>query len=271
MIDLLYVSFNRFRYTQESFEALLTNTDWTLVNRLFIADDASTDGTADYLENAATRVPTEVVWNHGRFGGPVAAMNWLLDHPDDICGACDGEGHFDPEVPGDLPQVCRACDGRGTTRHPDVFGKIDNDFVVCPGWLNMLWKTLQLHPEVDVLGTEPWYGSPTMPSPHSAFSVGPPVEHVGGKGLIRRRIFSRCRPQPGGFNGYQGWTQYQAFHPDIVKVWITPDLPCFGLDQVRDEDGPWRALAHEYEALGWGRLWPCYGSNEHYSWWKPVG
>lgn len=272
-VDLLYVAANRLEYTKQSFEALLAHTDWGLVHRLYVADDASVDGTAGYLQHAMERCPVETRFNPGKFGGPVAAMNWLLDYPEDTCGYCAGAGVVG-QLDEPIPQACRGCDGRGTLRPPDVFGKVDNDFVVCPRWLNVLVDTLALHSEVDVLGTEPWFGNPA-PAPASgsaAREVSAPVDHVGGKGLIRRRIFSRCRPQPGGFNGYQGWTQYQTFHPEIKKTWVVPDLPCFGLDQIREEDfdGKWRHLALDYEGKQWQRMWGAYGDDKHYSWWSPV-
>lgn len=274
-VDLLYVAANRLDYTRQSFEALLANTDWTLVNCLYVADDESVDGTAEYLQEALQRSPVTVRFNPGKFGGPVAAMNWFLDYPEDTCASCNGSGGSGAVDEEGVPQPCRACGGTGYVRHPDVFGKVDNDFVVCPGWLNVLVDTLALHPEIDVLGVEPWeFGPPVMPVAGGPYArqVSAPVEHVGGKGLIRRRIFSRCRPQPGGFNGYQGWSQYQAFHPDVVKAWIVPDLPCFGLDQTRDEDfgGRWRDLAYAYEANGWQRMWGAYGDSKHYAWWAPV-
>lgn len=274
MIDVLYVSSNRLEFTRQSFEALLANTDWDQVKSLYVADDGSTDGTAEYLfEAATTRVPSHVrgIFNSGRFGGPVAAMNWYLDEaPHGICLRCVGTGRILVTEVGEIPAgeyVCEECDGSGLTS-VDVFAKIDNDFVVCPGWLPEMLRQLELHPSVDILGTEPFLGDPAMPGTvHRDVEI---ARHIGGKGLIRLRSFSHCRPQPGGYNGYQGFTQWQEKHDTIVKAWISPDLPCFGLDQIRPEHGPWRALAEEYEAKGWQRLWPVYGNDEHYAWWEPV-
>ena len=73
-------------------------------------------------------------------------------------------------------------------------------------------------------------------------------------------------------DGYHGWTQYQTAHEEITKAWICPDLPCFGIDQLPPEAGPWRALAEEWSKAKVSRLWDCYGEQhaEHYSWWTPV-
>jgi hypothetical protein len=238
-VDILYVSCNRLEFTIQSFEALIANTAWGRVRKLFIADDDSTDGTAEYLRDHWRYIPVPVALNEGRFGGPVAAMNWYLD-----------ETAEDPDA-------------------PDIWAKIDNDFVVCPGWLPEMYRQMELHHKLDILGTEPFLGDPAMPGTVHR-DIEAPVAHIGGKGLIRRRAMQHSRPTPGGFNGYQGFTQWQEANEGVVKGWIKPDLPCFGLDQVRPEHGPWRGLAEEYARKGWQRLWPVYGDNAHYSWWRPV-
>ena len=73
MIDILYVSYNRLAYVQQTFPALLANTDWDEVGKLYIADDASQDGTAGYLREQLRNAPVDYLVNGGRFGGPVAA------------------------------------------------------------------------------------------------------------------------------------------------------------------------------------------------------
>jgi glycosyltransferase involved in cell wall biosynthesis len=115
-VDLLYVSHNRKEMTMVSFAELIRNTNWgeiplhkehtESITRVFIADDASEDGTCEYLESAAKDIPVEVIFSEGAFRGPVRAMNWYLD----LAGSPEGA----------------------------KFIKIDNDFVVCPGWLEDL-------------------------------------------------------------------------------------------------------------------------------------
>jgi len=238
-VDAIYVSFNRIVYTRESFTALRENTDWSLVGTLYVFDDASTDGTAEWLREAIDGFPCPVRFHGEPFGGPVAAMNLYLDYRDEW-----NQGHGEAA--------------------PDVFAKVDNDFVVCPGWLDELLAVLDRHPDLDVLGTEPFVGGPTAP-PDPARTITP-APHVGGKGLIRSRIFD------GGVrmnaDGYQGWTQYQHQHEEISKAWITPDLPCFGLDQIPFE--PWVSLAAEYVEKGWHRYWPPYHpAGTYWTWWTP--
>ncbi len=239
MIDILYVSWNRLRFTQESFSALVANTDWSKVKGLYIHDDGSTDGTFEWLEEQALkwRKKTEFVLHGDRLGGPVAAINWYLDV-------------VDPEV--------------------DTFAKIDNDFVVCPRWLDVMLHLHYLNPNIDIYGIEPMKGTPTAITDETIreFKLEE-AEHIGGKGLIRRRAFERsgCRPVPSGKHGYQGFTQWQWKHPIVIKAWVAPDLPCFGLDQLPLE--PWREITAQYVANGWQRAWDEYRWDDvgYWGWW----
>lgn len=237
MIDILYVAYNRLEMTVESFTALTRNTNWRSVRRLYIHDDGSTDGTSEYLDAARHEVKAETVFQRKRLKGPVSATNWYLDR-------ADGE--------------------------VDRFAKIDNDFVVCMNWLSEMLKVMTAHPGIQILGTEPMTGAPT-PVKRGDKSRGIlEARHIGGKGIIRLSAFSHCRPRPGGFNGYQGFTQWQEKHPEITKAWITPDLPCFGLDQLPFE--PWQSLAEYYEQKKWARRWGPYSEEAtgYWGWWTPV-
>lgn len=240
MIDILYVSKNRLAYVKQTFSALMRNTDWSQVGTLYIADDASADGTAEWLATAPlgdkwVDCETKIEVNSGLFGGPVAAMNWYLDQAHDA-----GES--------------------------DRFAKIDSDFIVCPGWLEESLRQMTNHPGIDVFGLQPRHGP----------AVAPPCLHrtveearfIGGIGLIRHRVFELCRPRPSGLNGYQGWTQFQTAHP-FKKAWISPDLPCFCLDLLPFE--PWTSQAREYVEKGWMRAWPAYDGmgGSYWDWWTP--
>jgi glycosyltransferase involved in cell wall biosynthesis len=229
-IDLLYVAYNRREFTEQSFEALLANTDWTLVRRLFIADDASSDGTQDYLANAPLRAPVVRDWNRGPFGGPVAAMNWYLDQP-------RGDAH--------------------------AFAKIDNDRVVPPGWLEDMWALLEAYPAVDALGMQPSEDPPAAVGAERGLLY---AGHIGGVGLIRRRIFDICRPHA---NGLYGWSEWQDQHSRVMKAWANPPLRMFGLDQLDVE--PWASLTASYIERGWMRPWnhrPL--ARAYYDWWEPA-
>ena len=132
MIDILYVACNRLAYVQQTFPVLLANTDWSQVGTLYVADDRSKDGTAEYLREQLRDSPVDYLVNGGPFGGPVAAMNWYLDHAHDA-----GES--------------------------DRFAKIDSDFVVCPGWLPEVLHQMTIHPGIDVFGLQPRMGPAVAP------------------------------------------------------------------------------------------------------------
>jgi len=250
-LDVLYVSHNRLEMTRASFDALLTNTDWGLVDHLFVYDDASTDGTFQYLDSALasfTNVP--YTFTSKVFGGPVAAMNMYLG--------------------GRVP--------RHKPRPSELFAKVDNDFVMPPRWLNDLHDVMQRVDELDIVGTEPMMGLDAEPevmthtgdvkpvSGHlRATPLGyTPASHIGGKGLIRIKAFM---DRPMWANGRQGFTQWQHRNEDVTKAWITPDIKSFGLDQLPLE--PWMSLTDEYVAKGWQRRWTPYSpdSHEYWDWW----
>jgi hypothetical protein len=58
-VDLLYLAFNRLAFTRLTFETLLANTDWNLVDRLLVYDDGSEDGTRAYLDAAIGGCPVD--------------------------------------------------------------------------------------------------------------------------------------------------------------------------------------------------------------------
>jgi glycosyltransferase involved in cell wall biosynthesis len=240
MTDILYVSANRLEMSKESFTALIENTSWSEVRTLFIADDGSTDGTREWLEEQMEQLAdynTPVVINEAPFGGPVAAMNWYLRQTH--------EAYVDGET--------------------DRFAKVDNDFVVCPGWIDELLLQATLHPDVDLFGIEPMLGPPIMPPAKKRHLRE--ARWIGGKGLMRIRAFDTCWPRPTGKNGYFGFTEFQSKHGFIKKAWVEPDLPCFGLDQLPFE--PWISLTAEYVERGWQRAWNTYDTRatEYWDWW----
>lgn len=245
MIDILFVSYNRLLYTREALHALMENTEWEHVRRLVIADDNSTDGTREgpigsmgmyWAATPAHAAGTELAIVHEAFGGPVAATNMYLE---------------------------RYSDG------VDVFAKIDNDFIVCPGWLGEMLRVMAANPWVDILGTEPFTGGPTP--------IGDPdrraekCRHIGGKGLMK---VSAWDGRPMWADGRQGFTQWQERNEAVVKAWLTPDIATFGLDQLPHE--PWPTISRRYEEIEvdgrpMHRTLGFYPAAEQYSaWWTPA-
>jgi glycosyltransferase involved in cell wall biosynthesis len=247
MIDILYVSYNRLAFTIESFTALMENTEQkttaipnfpeTEVATVYVLDDASDDGSAQWLTDAIRNYSSkfDFCFYGNRFGGPVAAMNWYLEKSDSAI---------------------------------ETFCKIDNDFIVPPGWFRDMGRVHYLQPEQSIIGFEPMQGDVT-PCPHERTIE--PARWIGGKGFLRKRAFSYCQPSPGGHNGYGGFTEWQSKHEFVTKCWVTPDLPAFGIDQLPHEH--WQNLTEEYTAKGYSRRWPCYTEDmyAYWDWWTPVG
>jgi hypothetical protein len=176
-VDLLYVAHNRLAFTQTTFPALLANTNWDLVAKLHVLDDRSSDGTWGYLSGVEGGI-----WDAPRtsspyaqtdeFGGPVAAMNYAVDHAE-----------------------------------TDVLVKVDNDILLCPDWLDELVLVLSENPQLDVLGMEAAFGEGLAPADAERSFVK--ARHVGG---IRTRIFGGRRPRAHGLNGMFGWTDFMRHH-----------------------------------------------------------
>lgn len=239
MIDILYVAWNRLRFTQDSFGWLIENTNWSLVDRLFVWDDGSKDGTDEFLEgailHAKKHLQTEIIFRRTNFRSPVRIMNEYL-----------------------------------RDAQSDYFCKIDNDIACPPGWLDALLNTRERHPEVDLLGMEA--GRMGIPGRDgSVFDGLYGVEycsHIGGVGLIRTGLFQEKGPIP--VRGQRhGWTEYQH-HYQPVRAWIKPDLMCPQLDRIPVE--PWSYLSSRYIDKGWQRAWPAMDpkwSLPYWSWFAP--
>lgn len=253
--DILFIARNRRAFTVESLAALIANTNWSLVRRLWICDDGSTDGTEqaiiDMTEPLYDTMP--VMWmDRTRYGAPAAIMNAFVRLPDP----------------------------------PDTFLKLDNDVVVPSGYLDACAAVMEAHPELDLLGIEPpasrtphYAGGPRSPQPEI---TGPwvrntdglgyaPTPSIGGIGLMRTRAFLENSPlQPHSI--YGGFTEWQINHANVKKGWIVPPLPVFLLDRLPQPE--WANLSKEYISRGWQREWsryPLSAAPDLWEWWRPVG
>lgn len=211
------------------------------------------------------------------FGGPVACMNACLDTMK-IAGS-----------------------------HSRFLAKIDNDTIVPPGWLEACLDVMNRHPEVDLLGIEPWtpdtslfphwvkpqsgvFPPPFTRLPQSRIAHGEdsqgrplwrnpaaegyrefqprPVSHIGGIGVFRRSAFERFgRPTPNTKDGRYGGTEWMWANPSMVKAFIDPPLPVFLLDHLPFE--PWCSLSRKYERAGVQRpaTW-FYDQYKHRALWE---
>lgn len=245
-IDVLYIAKNRLEFTKASLTTLMANTDWSLVNKMFVYDDGSTDGTLEWMQDYLTStfcVDTLIV--RSSLGGPAEIMRDF------------------------------------TARHgeAELFAKIDNDVIVPRGWLGACWDVMAVRPELGLLGIEPpesrtprSQGGARSRCPEHAATLNDlyaPCESIGGIGLMRRDVFVKYGDRMAPHSTYGGFTEFQVMQtPDVVKGWITPPLRVFLLDRLPTE--PWAALSRAYITKGWQRPWSGYDpANPFWSWWTP--
>jgi hypothetical protein len=160
--------------------------------------------------------------------------------------------------------------------------KIDNDLILCPGWLEACLDVMGRHTEVDLLGLEPWAPDeklwPCWVEPMAAAiqddnrAPARPrrVSHVGGIGLFRRSAFERFGlPIPNSKDDRYGFTEWQWNNPSMVKAFLDPPLPVFLLDHLPFQ--PWMELGDKYETTGvQRRQWGFYDPIKHkalWDWW----
>ena len=192
-VDLLFLACNRLAFTQESFTALLENTDWDYVQTLHVYDDGSVDGTDQWLENQIDKVPCPVSFRRTRFGSPVAAMVDFIE-----------------------------------SASAPILAKVDNDAMMPPQWLRQSLAIMDRHPELSFLGLEALYPHDVDPAVERGFVR---AEFISGLGLYRREAFARSRPQPQGrWFGFEPWQAAQG--SSLVRGWVFPALPVFLLDKL---------------------------------------
>jgi len=245
-VDVLYLTWNRRRFTQFSLQMLLDNTDWSRVDRLVVHDDGSDrdEGTVAMVKDMLhdQKPPVEVIiearpWGV-RFGSPPAVMNWYVENFGDS----------------------------------ERFAKIDSDIVVPPDWLGNLLGVVERNPHIELLGFEagrmgppghngaPWDWD--RPTEGYGFERG---QHIGGVGLMKTESF-RIRPRIQEGAGRFGFTEWQHEYKP-VRGWITPDLLVSELSRIPFE--PWVGLTKQYVERDWEREWPKYHERWDYwwSWW----
>jgi glycosyltransferase involved in cell wall biosynthesis len=229
-LDLMFTSHNRLEFTRASLRALWVNTNWELVRRVYFVDDASIDGTRELVDDRSLFGPhedVEVEFVSSSFGGPVAAMNYVLDRTD-----------------------------------AHVLAKIDNDVIVCPGWLDAMLFVLNENRHIDALGMEPGFAD--RPGRYDIPRGSVPARWIGGVGLMKTALFKHHRPKP--HDRYFGLTAFWRKYAHTA--WIAPDLPVFLLDHLPFE--PWLSLTDKYVREGWCRAWPDkYPEDwsDYWSWW----
>jgi GT2 family glycosyltransferase len=191
-VDLFYLACNRLEFTQETFAALVANTDWAYVRELVVYDDGSVDGTREWLSENVVRAPVQVRFVQTQFGSPVVAMSHFIE---------------------------RAA--------APILAKCDNDAMYPPGWLRQSLDVLDRRPELALLGIEAMYPHSDDPDLPRGYV---PAEFISGLGLYRRAVFQHSRPR--AYQKWFGLEEWQmAQGRGLTRGWINPALPVFLLDR----------------------------------------
>lgn len=272
MVDILFLAKGRKEFTEASLKALILHTDLGFDpdkdHSLSIYTDGDTgpgNGAGVCFDYALmTNAPIVRVDHMPGHGGPVACLNAFLDRTNAT----------EPGIAGSFHR-----------KTPSEFiAKIDNDLILCPGWLEACLNVMYRHPEVDLLGLEPWAPDPKLwpewvepcgfeadGNVHYGRLLKPrQVSHVGGIGLFRRSAFERFgRPIPNSRDGRYGFTEWMWDNPSMVKAFLDPPLPVFLLDHLPFQ--PWVELDDKYETTGvQRRQWGFYDPIKHralWDWW----
>jgi len=241
-VDLIYLARNRREFTVASLRSLIANTTWSLVSSLTIYDDGSTDGTQEVLRDAACQFETPTVLRQTLFGNPVAVMLDFL-----------------------------------RTGAAGWFARIDNNVIVPPGWLERCVATIEMHPQLDLLGIEAPAGTreyelENVMSVRQYRDAGTSsyarCDAVGAIGLMRAAVF-QDRESLRQRSTDEDFADWQRQRPRLVKGWILPPIKLFLLDRLPHD--PWSGLSRIYAARGWQRPRKSYGpeASALWAWWRP--
>jgi len=198
-LDVLYLTRNRREFTELTFELLVQNTNWDLVDRLVVYDDHSIDGAREEVSSRIDRVPVPSEIRDHDFGSPVLVMNDYI-----------------------------------STTEAYRFAKVDNDLALPPGWLDVFVGVMDENEEIILLGSEsPFMGPP--PEDWDGRYTYTPWRHIGGNGLMRTQFFKDTYPMDA--DGYHGFTGHQwKYRP--CRGWVTPDIMLCLLDRCPIEPWP---------------------------------
>jgi glycosyltransferase involved in cell wall biosynthesis len=229
-VSILFVAKNRKQFTEWSLTSLLGNTNWDLVEKLWLNDDGSVDGTDLVLEDAAHFVPIESEVRRTNIGSPISIAN-------------------------DAVFECKT----------QFIAKIDNDTLLPPGWLDVAMEVIAGEPKTDLVGLEYWGlegGLPYRPAP-AAFVGG---LFLARRDIFQGKKLPESH---GIYYGWQDWQNQQQIkrswiQPSIPVVLLDriPVEPCASLTKEYEAKGwqrPWERYGPEQ-----AHLWNWFFGKEKF-------
>lgn len=224
-VAIVFITHNRLDYTRLALPRLLE--DKTEACDLYIWDNASTDGTQEYLRNAVTDPRIVDVTLSPENVGQAAAMNH----------------------------------GWGRTM-AELVGKVDNDCLMTPGWTRILARA---HEDIEMLGTVACWHFPIEEFNESLASKK--IVEINGHRILRhpwtcgsgfimkRKTFLKMGPWPSGWRA--GTTPY--FRRMALAGFVNGFYYPLVLQDHMDDPGSPHSRFHKYDfAQAYG---DSYGYN----------
>lgn len=183
-IPVLMITHNRLEYTKQALEALFNSKGV----EIYIIDNASTDGTVEWLKTQPLNILYRTLFQKKNTGIAGAMNSFLLK-----------------------------------TRENKYAGKVDNDTIVPADWTVKLLEALIAN-KLDIVQAKHHIIPATHPEGWDGFTRGmkqpsPGVflnHFVGGSGILFRRSAVNYIPQTEWV--LEGWRQFQREHPELRKA-----------------------------------------------------
>lgn len=183
-VPVLMITYNRLEFTKKALRSLFNS--WGV--HVYVIDNASTDGTREWLSSIVPGIAWDIAFNDRNLG-IAGAMNRFL----------------------------------ALTHGAEFVGKVDNDTIVPPDWCTRLMAHMHKadivqakHPILKAThegGFDQWVS--TMPA-DGALRFN---HFVGGSGILFRRNIVTDVPRTEWMLG--GWRQFQRDHPHLRKAFAT--------------------------------------------------
>ena len=190
-IPILFTTFNRLAYTKQSLSALIENTGD--IGEIIIIDNASTDGTVEYLKTISDPKIKNIIYNDKNVG---------------VAGAMN---QFHREI---------------NYQRPEYFAKVDNDTIVPALWLESLSAAIKSAPTVDFIQAKHYFVMERCADWDDLLANSKSIKVlgnnlilsgcVGGSGIIGRTVKLGRLDEDKGL--LVGWTSFQSESKDTVSA-----------------------------------------------------